>query len=1183
MRGVWRGLMLLMLAVTVAGGGGGVAWSQALATTTVEDTVYSANGTPAAGSVVVTWGAFTTANGVAVPAGTTAATIGAGGVVTVSLAPNAGATPMGSYYTAVFHLNDGTTSKEFWVVPVAVPGGGPAKLAAIRNQVLPASVAMQTVSKQYVDNEIAQAQIGAIPLDQSPYVVKTGDTMTGPLVLPGDPATPNQAADKNYVDTNVAQLTAGLAGKVSLLPSTTQVVSQPAGTQLEVNRLNGVLDASQFVTQSGGSVSGALSQPDCGTGCMVVADAKDPANDVVVTASIPDKGQVLDQRGGAERLTSVNPVDVNGGTESAQVAAIYTRSQPSFAGQFPGTAMVGQGMVIDESAVTGGSNLDPQNIEAPPYFKNTYSAMTMRGLYSTEGQHVQFNSDADCFGVGDCLMGSQVLRSSGGLRDPSDEGTHPYDLQTIEDTRFFVGTCASGCTTGSTSVEVAATAGAGTEGEGRFLIDLNPAKVISTGTLIAGYDATDQINGAPAGPFAVAQFSGTNFAVSVFLATASAALSQPANVAPGTVTVPIATTGVPAGFATNTAALPAASGVACVADADAVSGPRYPNFEMVNYTVVDGTHVQVTLRKPHGAGAVIAVGGLCGYGLEQKVDSFYDDRQIFPVVGSPSATTLFYADAGNASVARGISQPTSNGFANLTIAVASGSRSGNVVTLTLAQAMPQDLNGLSLTVSGVADTSFDGTFPVTTTSLYTLTYTDNGPDSTSTGGQVSLLTGGFALYPMAEVVSVYDPVAKAVTGLLTLSPNTAPWATGDAVEEPHFYMMYVYPDAEYVQQVMPRPFGQITRPGKIFQGAGPGMNGWDIQNVTPASTYFGGGGTHQLPDAAYVVEGPWQRDIDVQAGAQAVLSVHCNLHGCNRYDSAYNLAQMDSANGVDTLSYDPSASGLTIWLKGFPFRFTPTGFQTDFISTYQLTVQKLVGNVDAGALTTGTIDAARLPIFGPSGPTHAPGAVPDPGAVAGNTRYLREDGTWSVPVSTGGGTGGGGGSSSVGATGAVQTANGSGGLADSGCVGTGSAMQCKQFSLQNASGAAVYTYITSGIFGGQPTIDLSLNHTDYTGFYVAPGKAYTNGIGLAAGSGCGPSASGICAGTSGQFTVNDGGNVSAATVSATTGAGAGFQEALYTPASSTAACTAGQFADDANFHYVCVAANTWKRVALSSF
>lgn len=40
---------------------------------------------------------------------------------------------------------------------------------------------------------------------------------------------------------------------------------------------------------------------------------------------------------------------------------------------------------------------------------------------------------------------------------------------------------------------------------------------------------------------------------------------------------------------------------------------------------------------------------------------------------------------------------------------------------------------------------------------------------------------------------------------------------------------------------------------------------------------------------------------------------------------------------------------------------------------------------------------------------------------------------------------------------------------------------------------------------------------------------------------------------------------------------------LHTPASSSEACTAGDHADDASYHYVCTATNTWKRVALSAF
>jgi hypothetical protein len=44
-----------------------------------------------------------------------------------------------------------------------------------------------------------------------------------------------------------------------------------------------------------------------------------------------------------------------------------------------------------------------------------------------------------------------------------------------------------------------------------------------------------------------------------------------------------------------------------------------------------------------------------------------------------------------------------------------------------------------------------------------------------------------------------------------------------------------------------------------------------------------------------------------------------------------------------------------------------------------------------------------------------------------------------------------------------------------------------------------------------------------------------------------------------------------------------FHVNLATPSSSSAPCTAGQIGADAKYIYVCVAANTWKRSALSSF
>src|SRR5665213_3460417 len=72
-------------------------------TTQVADTVYRADGTPATGIVLISWSSFATSAGETIAAGSTSATIGTGGALSVSLTPNAGAIPVGSYYTAVFH------------------------------------------------------------------------------------------------------------------------------------------------------------------------------------------------------------------------------------------------------------------------------------------------------------------------------------------------------------------------------------------------------------------------------------------------------------------------------------------------------------------------------------------------------------------------------------------------------------------------------------------------------------------------------------------------------------------------------------------------------------------------------------------------------------------------------------------------------------------------------------------------------------------------------------------------------------------------------------------------------------------------------------------------------------------------------------------------------------------------
>ena len=56
--------------------------------------------------------------------------------------------------------------------------------------------------------------------------------------------------------------------------------------------------------------------------------------------------------------------------------------------------------------------------------------------------------------------------------------------------------------------------------------------------------------------------------------------------------------------------------------------------------------------------------------------------------------------------------------------------------------------------------------------------------------------------------------------------------------------------------------------------------------------------------------------------------------------------------------------------------------------------------------TTAPATGANLPLMVASGASHSAGAVPDPGAVAGTTHFLREDGTWQT-VSSGISTQGG--------------------------------------------------------------------------------------------------------------------------------------------------------------------------------
>ena len=173
---------------------GMAAYAAEPAKTVVSDTIYRADGSPASGTMVISWPAFVTADGKPVAAGSKTVKIGADGAVSISLVPTQGATPAGTYYKVVLSLDDGAGSQEYWTVPTL----SPTSIAAIRSSVVPATVAMQVVSREYVDGAVANSVRNTG--DES--IAGTKSFISSPLVPA--PSAPTAAANKDYVDVSVA-------------------------------------------------------------------------------------------------------------------------------------------------------------------------------------------------------------------------------------------------------------------------------------------------------------------------------------------------------------------------------------------------------------------------------------------------------------------------------------------------------------------------------------------------------------------------------------------------------------------------------------------------------------------------------------------------------------------------------------------------------------------------------------------------------------------------------------------------------------------------------------------------------------------------------------------------------------------------------------------------------------------
>lgn len=118
-----------------------------------------------------------------------------------------------------------------------------------------------------------------------------------------------------------------------------------------------------------------------------------------------------------------------------------------------------------------------------------------------------------------------------------------------------------------------------------------------------------------------------------------------------------------------------------------------------------------------------------------------------------------------------------------------------------------------------------------------------------------------------------------------------------------------------------------------------------------------------------------------------------------------NLSGSNSGDQTITLSGDVSGSG-TGAISATIGNNAVTNAKLASMAAATLKGNATGATANAADLTPGQV-AAMLPAFGASGASHAQGLVPDPGASAGTTRYLREDGSWIAPPGGGGGSPGG--------------------------------------------------------------------------------------------------------------------------------------------------------------------------------
>jgi YidC/Oxa1 family membrane protein insertase len=154
------------------------------------------------------------------------------------------------------------------------------------------------------------------------------------------------------------------------------------------------------------------------------------------------------------------------------------------------------------------------------------------------------------------------------------------------------------------------------------------------------------------------------------------------------------------------------------------------------------------------------------------------------------------------------------------VSIAAASRNGSVVNLTTVGNLPPGLSGRTVAISGISDSSYNGTYVVTQTGPNTLTYTQGyGDNGNSSGGSLSTLNGSTA---QALNEALFVPSA---TGQLSAPTTlTFKYSNGDLQATKTFSF-----DGSYVLHATT----QVTRDGVPERALLSWPGGFGDQNENP--------------------------------------------------------------------------------------------------------------------------------------------------------------------------------------------------------------------------------------------------------------------------------------------------------------------------------------------------------------